>query len=175
MSHRTTLLYGPYEAPQFRLGQPLRCSLRKERVVVDRISGGPIPWPAARTAGKPQLVLCGDLIRAVRRESSAAVQFWWGVSEWTVTRWRNALGVGRFTEGTLHLWQTRNDVLPLLSAAKLRSLRTTQGLSMRELGERIEVSSSVVRSYESADRHAKPRRVAQFCEVLGCRQQDLLA
>jgi hypothetical protein len=35
------------------------------------------------------------LARAVRKESAAAVAYWWGVSFPTVIKWRNALGVNR--------------------------------------------------------------------------------
>jgi hypothetical protein len=35
------------------------------------------------------------LARAVRKESAAAVQHWWGVSRSTVLKWRKALGADR--------------------------------------------------------------------------------
>jgi hypothetical protein len=35
------------------------------------------------------------LARAVRKESAAAVQHWWGVSRSTVMKWRKALGADR--------------------------------------------------------------------------------
>jgi hypothetical protein len=45
--------------------------------------------------GGSGLLLDGDLARAVRQESAAAVRQWWGVTEGVVWRWRKALGVTR--------------------------------------------------------------------------------
>jgi hypothetical protein len=82
------------------------------------ISAGPIPWPKVIPLGQrsqPSLLLAGDLERAVRVESVAAVCYWWGVSGRTVWNFRKALGVGRMTEGTtrllLHNAQAGADVL----------------------------------------------------------------
>jgi hypothetical protein len=44
-----------------------------------------------------------ELARAIRVESSLAIQFWWGVSQHLVWVWRKALGVPRYTEGSLRL------------------------------------------------------------------------
>jgi hypothetical protein len=71
------------------------------RVKVAGTTDAPIPWPySAARGGKRQLVLCGDLARAVRTESAEAVAYHWGITRWTVRDWRRALGVGRATEGT---------------------------------------------------------------------------
>ena len=44
------------------------------------------------------------LARAIRHESAAAIQCWWGVSNGVVHRWRRALGVTRTNnEGTHRL------------------------------------------------------------------------
>jgi hypothetical protein len=53
---------------------------------------------------RPSIVVCGDLVRAIKRESAIAVAHWWGVSISTVWRWRIALGVKPFTEGTRALY-----------------------------------------------------------------------
>jgi hypothetical protein len=46
----------------------------------------------------------GDLAKAVRTESAAAVMYWWGVCMQAVWRWRRALGVTRTNnEGTHRL------------------------------------------------------------------------
>lgn len=37
-------------------------------------------------------------------ESVASICHWWGVSRWTVQRWRRALGVGWYTPGTQAAW-----------------------------------------------------------------------
>src|SRR6059036_319691 len=48
-------------------------------------------------------ILCGDLIRAVRREAKATVAYHWGVSVITVYKWRKALGVADWTDGSRDL------------------------------------------------------------------------
>src|SRR5262245_21073506 len=70
---RTRLLFGPYAAPPCRVGDRLVCERYGESVVAGR-SGGPIPWPVCRAPGRPRLILCGDLARAVRCASDAAVR-----------------------------------------------------------------------------------------------------
>jgi hypothetical protein len=57
------------------------------------------------------LLVCEELARAVRTESAAAVQYWWGVSGNTVTLWRKILGVeGREgTEGSRRLCRALRD------------------------------------------------------------------
>jgi hypothetical protein len=96
------LLHGPYHAPRCQLGKRLRCRIRG-RVVVKRISAGPISWPQTIIGRAKSFILCGDLVRAVRRESELAVAYWWGVTAQTVWVWRKALGVGATTEGTSRL------------------------------------------------------------------------
>ena len=59
--------------------------------------------------GRPSLIVCGELVRAVKQESVAAVAHHWGVCETTVWKWRIALGVGRMTEGTTQLYR---DLVP---------------------------------------------------------------
>jgi hypothetical protein len=70
------------------------------------MSAGPIPWPIGRNLPRGRqrfVILTGDLIEAVKRESAAAVCHWWGVGTNTVWSWRKALGVGAITEGTSRL------------------------------------------------------------------------
>src|SRR5437867_496390 len=100
---RVKLLHGPYRAPRCRLGKTLCCKVKGE-VPVTRISAGPIPWPmTTKRGGKPSMILCGDLVKAVRRESVLAVCHWWGVGRCTVWEWRQILGVGATNEGTSRL------------------------------------------------------------------------
>jgi hypothetical protein len=65
---------------------------------VSGYSDGPIPWPIKWKTRS--LILCGDLVRAVRQESELAVAKHWDVCTQTVSKWRDALEVGPFTEGT---------------------------------------------------------------------------
>jgi hypothetical protein len=104
-SARVKLLFGPYSAPPVRPGHLVQCAIRGEVEVVG-MSAGPITWPIGRNLPRGRqrfLILTGDLVEAVRRESVAALCHWWGVGEQTVWRWRKALGVGAITEGTSRL------------------------------------------------------------------------
>jgi hypothetical protein len=101
--HDRLKLLGSYRPPRCRLGSKLFCEIRGW-VEVTRVSDGPISWPmTTKRGGKPSLILCGDLARAVRRESNQAVAFHWGVTPQTVTIWRKALDVPRANEGTHRL------------------------------------------------------------------------
>jgi hypothetical protein len=46
-----------------------------------------------------------ELERAIRIESALAMQYWWGVGNWLVSKWRRELGVPLLNEGTLRLWR----------------------------------------------------------------------
>jgi hypothetical protein len=103
-AERFRLLHGPYAPPKCRIGGWLKCRLRG-RVKVVAISDGRIQWPMARRAGggAAVLILCGDLVKAVRQESTQAVQHHWEVKKDTVWNWRKALGVEGNNEGTRQL------------------------------------------------------------------------
>ncbi len=93
------LLGGPYRAPQPRADGCLRCAIRGW-TKVDGYTEAHIPWPA-KWGRSP--ILCGDLIRAVRREAKATVAYHWGVSVITVYKWRKFLGVPEWNEGSADL------------------------------------------------------------------------
>src|SRR5262249_18747199 len=98
-TERYQLLYGPYRPPRCRVGTWLRCAVRGA-VKVCGMSDGRIPWPVARVKrGRPFLIVCGGLVRAIRREAEIAVAYWWGVGLWTAWQWRQALGVPATNEG----------------------------------------------------------------------------
>src|SRR5438046_2753657 len=88
-SERFKLLHGPYRMPRCKVRGFLQCQMRG-KVRVTSIADSPISWPCCGNGGR---ILCGDLVKAVNRESGQAVAHWWGVSPQTVTIWRNALGV----------------------------------------------------------------------------------
>jgi hypothetical protein len=81
---RFKLLFGPYQMPRCRVGRWLTCAIRG-RVKVVGITSGLIQWPRTHSRA---LIICGGLLRAIRRESNQAVARWWGVSELTVSVWR---------------------------------------------------------------------------------------
>jgi hypothetical protein len=97
---KAKLLLGPYHPPRTRRGKFLFCEWRGT-VKVGDYSDGPIPWPMKwRTRS---LILCGDLVRAVKQESALAVANHWGVCTGIVSKWRNALEVEPITDGTRFL------------------------------------------------------------------------
>jgi len=93
------LLHGPYQPPKARRGGRLFCEIRGT-VVVGYYSDGLITWPCAKRSGTPSLILCGDLVKAVRCESKPAIAHHFGVSVSTVRKWRRALNVPPYNEGT---------------------------------------------------------------------------
>jgi hypothetical protein len=101
-SDRVKLL-GSYSPPLVEFGDFVECSIRGEVEVV-KLSAGPIQWPVGRYPpnGRARfLIVMGDLVEAIRRESAEAIRHWWGVGASTVWTWRLALGVGQYTEGTI--------------------------------------------------------------------------
>lgn len=102
-----TLVGGPYTAPPCEPGSSLVCRIRG-RQTVGGLTAAPVPWPYSAThhAGPHRtLLLCGDLVRAVRTESAQAIAWHWGIGRRVVSEWRRALGVGRMTEGTAARWR----------------------------------------------------------------------
>jgi hypothetical protein len=99
---RYALLHGPYRPPRKRTGSKVFCEIRGT-VTIGGFLDGPIPWPWVKKPGSRSAVLCGDLVKAVRRESELAVAHHFGVCKNTVKAWRRTLGVPRVTEGTHRL------------------------------------------------------------------------
>lgn len=101
---RCRLMFGPYTPPRTDRGKFLVCECRGT-VKVSGYSDGSIPWPV-KWHTRNSLILCGDLIDAVRRESKLAVAHHWGVSLKTVQKWRRALEVEPYTSGSQWLMRT---------------------------------------------------------------------
>ncbi|HEY6181086.1 MAG TPA: hypothetical protein VIW67_02510 [Terriglobales bacterium] len=97
-------MFGPYDPPRTARGKFLNCECRG-KVKVSGYSDGPIPWPI-KWHTRNSLILCGDLIHAVCRESKLAVAHHWGVSLKTVQKWRRALEVEPYTPGSQWLMRT---------------------------------------------------------------------
>jgi hypothetical protein len=65
------------------------CLLRDGTVVITSWSDGRISWPRCRrlgVRGGSGLLVDDELVRAIRSESSLAIQYWWGVQAETVWR-----------------------------------------------------------------------------------------
>jgi hypothetical protein len=99
---RFKLLFGPYAMPRCRVGRWRKCVLQGKVKVVG-ISDTPIPWPQCRSNRHLVPIICGGLLKAIKRESNQAVAWHWGVCAYTVSKWRKALGVRRSNEGTHEL------------------------------------------------------------------------
>lgn len=109
------LLGAPYAAPECRAGDWLDDEI-DGRLQVGGWTDAPMPWPRRRKSGRPSLILTAELARAVRTESSEAICYWWGVGPTKVWMWRQALGVGRVTEGTHRLLRERSALTPEAAA-----------------------------------------------------------
>jgi len=102
-------LLGTYTTPRFRYGARVVCQARVEVV---GLTDAPVPWLIGQRGRHKAIVLYGALVKAVRRESSLAVQHWFGVGPFTVWKWRKALGVDRNTEGTSRLFSENSQTNP---------------------------------------------------------------
>jgi hypothetical protein len=118
---RYRFLDGPYAAPACRVGRKLYCRFRRRWVKVDGLTDAPVMWPFTRRTGPRSLILCGDLVRAVRDESVAAVAAHCGVGRERVSRWRRALGVTQYTRGTRQL--IRDTIPEKVDLARLAEAR----------------------------------------------------
>jgi hypothetical protein len=120
---RTRLLFGPYRPPRLRRGGHAACLFKDCDVVVTGWTDARIPWPRCLpvgTKGHPSLLVDEELARAIRHESAAALQYWWGVGIGVVWRWRKALGVDRVNcEGTARLMRAASEQ----GAARVRGVK----------------------------------------------------
>jgi hypothetical protein len=93
------------------------------------------------------LLVCGDLVKAVRRVAAVAVAHCWGVTVTTVLTWRKALGVSGDTEGAarLKIENTRRRFGPV----KVR-LRTADGRRVVSAGARRNMSAAAKRQGRTA-------------------------
>ena len=121
-------LLGTYRTPPFKYGDVVHCELRGFVHIV-AVSAGRIPWPKCRSGTAHAIILYGALADAVRRESAEAVMYWFGVGSDRVWKWRKALRVPKYNEGTLALMR-RNGVniskLPHVKKAWARTLRSPE-------------------------------------------------
>jgi hypothetical protein len=127
------LLFGPYEPPPLGKGGRTHCLYRDALVVVTNWSNGRISWPRCRALGHrggSGLLVEEELARAITHESAAALMYWFGVANSTVTHWRHALGVGGLTgtEGTRRLVQAGQ----VRRVAKLRAKRPPRHAERRQ-------------------------------------------
>jgi len=135
---RFKLLFGPYQMPRCRLGKKLFCEIRGW-VPVKRISNGRIPWPLTIVGRNRAFIICGDLAKALRRESNIAICHHWGVTPQTVTVWRKALDVPVATEGTSRLFRLTAERMPAeVRARAIKAANTPEANAKKKvwLGKR---------------------------------------
>jgi len=84
-----------------------------------------IPWPTAVGHAK-QLIVCGDLVRALKTESVLAVSFHFGISRALVSEYRHRLGIERLTPGSMRLFRRTID-LARTSEARAKISRHHEG------------------------------------------------
>jgi len=115
---------GPYEPPLVPIGRWLKCKVRG-LLRVGGYTNALIPWPTAEGNAR-QLILCGDLVRALRTESGRAVCFHFGISHSTMSFYRKRLEVERYNAGSLRL-QRRNVELARSPKARAKMSRQREG------------------------------------------------
>jgi hypothetical protein len=102
------LVDGPYAPPLIAIGGWLKCELRGE-LQVGGYTNTLIPWAVA-VGHAQQRIVCGDLVRALKTESLAAVCFHFGISHSVVSEYRNRLGIERLTPGSMRLFRCTIDL-----------------------------------------------------------------
>lgn len=138
---RYRLIDGPYYPPRTARGHFIVCEFRG-KVKVGGYTDAPIPWP--RIWGRRSLVICGDLVRALKTESRYAVSYYWGLSLASVSAYRTRLPVLRMNPGTSRL--IYEFVLPASRTPEARAKRSaaregkpsTESKSDREKLRRIQ-------------------------------------
>ena len=118
-------------------------------MVVTSWTAAPLAWPRCRAIhqrGGSGLLITEELIRAVRTESSSALQYWFGVSPRVIWCWRKAFDVSQWgTEGSKRLHQvvcetaakeTRGKAQPVTQIR--RRLATRRKLGVRKPTGRVD-------------------------------------
>lgn len=135
----TELINSPYRVPDVKRGDWLHDEIHGLVCVGGYTKDRIIPWPRVKKNGRAQLILCGDLVRAVKTESATAVAHNWGVSVTTVWSWRVALGVdNKNNPGTQRLYK-------LLKPSKLTDSVAARGRESALSAESIEKMAATKR------------------------------
>lgn len=156
MTSAPPLIFGPYAAPDVSSGWAEDAS--DGRIEIGGWTTAPIPWPRRKKTGRHSPILCGDLIRAVQTESSAAIQYHWGVSEATVWKWRQILGVPRVTAGTRQRLAEMTGVPPEAAARGRKAAATPEARAKMAASKRGQPAHpETAKALKEAARRPKPR------------------
>jgi hypothetical protein len=164
--HTYKLWFSPYQAPACRVGGKLFCKRLNKRVEVVGFSDAPIPWPCclANHSSRHSLILCGDLVKAVKRESELAIVHHFGAKLHMVFKFRQALGVK--TQANPRVPEQERPQPPvrdlpdlLLDAAqfreqfgaRLKELREEAELTQKQLWERARLSTGRMQAVENGE------------------------
>jgi hypothetical protein len=147
------LLHGPYRTPRLRVGDRAFCLLRDCEIVITSITDARIPWPRCRavegTGGGSGLWLGGDLAKAVKRESAAAVMHWWRLSKTAVWHMRKGMDVTRTNnEGTKRLLRRTAEFAA--EAMREREWTEAERQQRREQAERLDLERHLREGYHKA-------------------------
>ncbi len=161
---RPSLLHGPYTSPRVRIGDAMTCAVRGTVEVKGWHDKGAIGVPLGGVKGRRwAIIVSDDLQRALSIETSVAIQFYWAVSEPSVTLWRRALGIeSRATTGFLQAMSQVGSVTGRAPgvANRLRALNlhpwTPDELRMLPMLSTAEIVARVGRSREAVE-HARSR------------------
>ncbi len=94
-----------YRPPACRIGSWLDDEIYG-RVQVGGFTDAKISWPYRKSRSSHSLILCGDLVEAVKIEAAKDVCDWFDVGATTVAKWRRLLGVNRQNnDGTQRLYR----------------------------------------------------------------------
>jgi DNA-binding transcriptional regulator YiaG len=171
------LRFGPYRPPRTRRGDKLFCEIRGT-VTVGGYTDAPIPWPRVKKGGRPCLILCGDLVRAVKQEALIAIAYHWGINETTVWKWRTALGVKRWNEGSTELmrdWVSVRDDDRLERARTNSKTPAALAKASQSLKGRVQSPATIEAVRRAAQRprsEAWKRKIAQTWRKRGHRPHN---
>jgi hypothetical protein len=105
------------------------------------------------------LLVDEELLRAIRTESSLALQHWFGVSKYTISRWRNAFGVTQWgTDGSQRLHKSLSES----GAEKMRGAKLSESLVKRRIAIRKEKGT-----WRQPDRWGERRWTQEQLDLLG--------
>ncbi len=162
---RYRLIDGPYYPPRTARGRFLVCQLRGT-VKVAGYSDAPIPWP--RVWHRRSLVICGDLLRALRTESVYAVSYHWGLSRAIVSRYRRQLSVPRLNPGSHRLFREIIIEAARTPEARAKNVAAREGKPSTESEGKRELLRHIQRRQKSKDfRRKMSERLRRQFDLIG--------